>query len=71
MSAREQILALRERMAQAIIGQSPVIERILLTLLCNGNLLLAGLPGLAKTRAITTLSKHIESEFRRSRRLQC
>jgi MoxR-like ATPase len=66
MSARESILALQERMAQSIIGQSQVIERILLTLLCNGNLLLEGLPGLAKTRAIKSLAANLDAEFRRS-----
>jgi hypothetical protein len=35
MSAREQILTLQECMAQSIIGQSQVVERILLTLLCT------------------------------------
>jgi MoxR-like ATPase len=42
-----------------------VVERLLLTLLANGNLLLEGLPGLAKTRAIKSLAGHLESEFRR------
>jgi MoxR-like ATPase len=65
MSIREQILTLRERMAQAIIGQSQVIERILLTLLCNGNLLLERLPSLAKTRAIKSLAANLDAEFRR------
>ena len=60
MSAREQILTLQEGMAQSIIGQSQVVERILLTLLCNGNLLLEGLPGLAKTRAIKSLAANLE-----------
>ena len=67
MSAREQILALQERMAQSIIGQAQVVERILLTLLCNGNLLLEGLPGLAKTRAIKSLAANLDAEFCRHR----
>ena len=37
----------------------------MLTLLANGNLLLEGLPGLAKTRAVKSLARHLESEFRR------
>jgi MoxR-like ATPase len=52
-------------MGQSIIGQELVVERLLLTLLCNGNLLLEGLPGLAKTRAIKSLAQNLESEFRR------
>jgi len=44
-------------MAESIIGQEQVIERLLLTLLANGNLLLEGLLGLAKTRAVKSLAR--------------
>jgi MoxR-like ATPase len=52
-------------MARSIIGQDAVIERLLMALLCNGNVLMEGLPGLAKTRAIKTLSTCLESAFQR------
>ena len=65
MTARESLLDLEQRMGQAIIGQKDVIRSILITLLCDGNLLLEGLPGLAKTRAIRSLAQHLEGEFRR------
>ncbi len=65
MSARKSLLDLEQRMGQAIIGQKDVIRSILITLLCDGNLLLEGLPGLAKTRAIRSLAQHLEGEFRR------
>jgi MoxR-like ATPase len=65
MSARDQILTLQQGMARSIIGQEQVIERLILTLLADGNMLLEGLPGLAKTRAIKSLARHLESEFRR------
>jgi MoxR-like ATPase len=65
MSTRDQILQLRQRMGESIIGQEQVIERLLLTLMANGNLLLEGLPGLAKTRAVKSLARNLESEFRR------
>lgn len=65
MSARESILELKRLVAESIIGQNAVIDRLLIALLANGNILMEGLPGLAKTRAIKTLSKHIESDFRR------
>jgi MoxR-like ATPase len=42
-----------------------VIERLLIGLLANGNLLVEGLPGLAKTRAIKALSKNLEADFSR------
>jgi MoxR-like ATPase len=64
-TAHGAILALKERVARSIIGQEETIERLLLGLLCNGNILMEGLPGLAKTRAIKTLSQHLESQFRR------
>jgi MoxR-like ATPase len=65
MSMRDQMLQLKRRMGESIIGQEQVIERLLLTLLTNGNLLLEGLPGLAKTRAVKSLARNLESEFRR------
>ncbi|TWU56315.1 AAA family ATPase [Rubripirellula reticaptiva] len=65
MTSREQILELHARMSESIIGQEHVVEQLLLTLLCGGNALLEGLPGLAKTRAIKTLSQNLESEFSR------
>ncbi len=65
MSAREQILDLKQRMSQSIIGQELVVERLLLTLLCNGNVLVEGLPGLAKTRAVKSLAKNLEADFSR------
>ena len=65
MSAREQIQELKARMGRSIIGQEQVVERLLLTLLCNGNVLVEGLPGLAKTRAVKALAKNLESDFSR------
>ncbi len=64
-SAMAQINELRERMGQSIIGQRPVIERLIIGLLANGNLLVEGLPGLAKTRAIKALAKNMECDFSR------
>lgn len=65
MSARAAIENLKERMARSIIGQEGVVERLLLTLLCNGNVLVEGLPGLAKTRAVKSLAKNMEADFSR------
>ncbi|MDW4497363.1 MoxR family ATPase [Sulfitobacter sp. D35] len=65
MSSRDQIDALRVRMGEAIIGQRDVIDRLLIGLLANGNLLVEGLPGLAKTRAIKALAKNMEADFSR------
>src|SRR5262245_326506 len=65
MSARDSILDLKKRMGESVIGQEAVIDRLLVALLANGNVLLEGLPGLAKTRTIKTLAKHLEADFRR------
>jgi len=65
MNAHDSILDLRDRMGRSIIGQEQVVERLLLTLLCNGNLLLEGLPGLAKTRAVKSLASNLETDFSR------
>jgi hypothetical protein len=65
MSTRDLILQLKQRMGESIIGQEQIIERLLLTLLANGNLLLEGLPGLAKTPAVKSLARNLEFEFRR------
>ena len=63
---RADVLALKHRMGQSIVGQEAMIERLLLGLLANGNLLVEGLPGLAKTRAIKSLAKNLERSSRAS-----
>ena len=63
--SRQAINDLKERMGRSIIGQQQVVERLLLTLLCDGNVLVEGLPGLAKTRAVKSLARNLESQFSR------
>ncbi|MBK0326378.1 MoxR family ATPase [Rhodobacteraceae bacterium F11138] len=65
MRAHEQIRDLRHRMSQSIIGQADVIDRLVIGLLANGNLLVEGLPGLAKTRAIKAMAKNLDAKFSR------
>ncbi|MFS8115224.1 MoxR family ATPase [Rhizobium jaguaris] len=65
MTARDDILELGKRISQSIIGQETMVERLLLGLLANGHLLVEGLPGLAKTRAIKSLAKNLDSELSR------
>ena len=60
MTPHESILHLQKKMSISIIGQSNLIERLILVLLANGNMLLEGLPGLAKTRAIKSLAKELD-----------
>ncbi len=65
MTALDQISDLKARMGQAIIGQSQVIDRLLIGLLANGNLLIEGLPGLAKTRAVKAMARNLDARFSR------
>ncbi|RLB58568.1 MAG: ATPase [Deltaproteobacteria bacterium] len=50
---------------QVIVGQRHMVERILIGLLCNGHVLLEGVPGLAKTLTIKTVADCIEARFQR------
>jgi MoxR-like ATPase len=52
-------------MNKVIVGQKHMIERLLIGLLGNGHILLEGVPGLAKTLAINTLSKAVKGDFSR------
>lgn len=65
MTPRDSILQIAESMNAAIIGQQDVVERMLIALLADGHVLMEGLPGVAKTRSIKTLSKLIQSDFSR------
>ncbi len=56
---------LNEATAKVIVGQNYMIERLMLGLLSNGHVLLEGLPGLAKTLAIKTLSSAVNAKFSR------
>lgn len=57
--------SLREWLSSLIVGQPLLVERLLITLLADGHLLVEGAPGLAKTKAIKTLSEGIEGSFQR------
>jgi len=56
---------LSQYIGEQIIGQQKLLERMLITLLADGHMLVEGAPGLAKTRAINVLSKGIEADFHR------
>ena len=65
MSERAAIKALKESLCAQIIGQSHLVDRLLIALLANGHLLVEGAPGLAKTKAIKALAEGIEGDFHR------
>jgi len=65
VTAHQQVKELEARIGRSVIGQERVVERLLIGLLTNGNLLVEGLPGLAKTRAIKSLAKNLDAELSR------
>ena len=65
MTQIDAITTLKNWMAQHIIGQEKLIDRLLIALLADGHLLVEGAPGLAKTKAIKNLSEGIEGDFHR------
>ena len=56
---------LRDGLAAEIVGQSALIDRLLIALLADGHLLVEGAPGLAKTSAIRALASRLEADFAR------
>jgi MoxR-like ATPase len=56
---------LMTEISKAIVGQKVMVERLVIGLLGNGHVLLEGVPGLAKTLAIKSLSAAMKAEFRR------
>lgn len=62
---REVLEAVRNELRKKIVGQDRLLDRLLIGLISNSHLLIEGVPGLAKTLAVTSLSKVICSSFHR------
>lgn len=56
---------IRSGMSRNIVGQKHLVDSLLIALLCNGHVLLEGVPGLAKTLAIKTLARLVDSKYSR------
>jgi MoxR-like ATPase len=63
--AKQQLDALRTYLNKMILGQSELVDGLLIALLADGHILVESPPGLAKTRAINALSQGIEGDFHR------
>jgi len=61
----EAIQRLQRHMETEVVGQPQIVEQLLLALLCNGNVLLEGLPGTAKTRSVKVLAKALNATLAR------
>ena len=59
------MMGIAEETSRVIVGQRAVIERVLVGLLCNGHILLEGVPGLAKTLLVRTLADALALQFNR------
>lgn len=64
-TANAKFKAAQNEISKVIVGQTNMIERLLLALLADGHILLEGLPGLAKTLAVTTLAKIMQCDYKR------
>lgn len=62
---RNKIIALRDFMDSRILGQGDLVNKLIITLLADGNALVEGAPGLAKTKAIKTLASAIKADYNR------
>jgi MoxR-like ATPase len=56
---------LRSEVQNVIVGQHDLIDRLLVGILCNGHVLIEGVPGLAKTLTVTTLARAMQTSFQR------
>ena len=65
VSSSATLQAVRDRVGQVVVGQEDLVERLLLALLCNGHVLLEGVPGVAKTLTVNTLARAIHAQFSR------
>ncbi len=62
---REVFAAIASALDARVVGQRALTERLLIALLCDGHVLVEGVPGLAKTRAVKTLAELLEADFHR------
>lgn len=62
---QQNINRIKQWLASKIVGQEHLVERLMIALLADGHLLVEGAPGLAKTKAIKTLSEGLEADFHR------
>jgi MoxR-like ATPase len=64
-SRLESLQCLRVEIGKVLVGQDTLVEKLIIALLCKGHVLIEGVPGLAKTLAVSTLAQAIHGVFRR------
>jgi MoxR-like ATPase len=65
IAARTALTALRGEVAKAVVGQDAVVTGLVIALLCQGHVLLEGVPGVAKTLLVRTLAQTLALDFKR------
>ena len=65
IALQEKYNELTTAVGQVIVGQQDVIENLIISILCNGHSLLVGVPGLAKTLLVNTISEALDLSFKR------
>ena len=62
---KSQFTTLKNEIAKVIVGQDQVVEELILSIFCKGHVLLVGVPGLAKTLLVKTISEALGLDFSR------
>lgn len=62
---KQQAAAIRKAIGKVIVGQNDVVEKLIISILCNGHSLLVGVPGLAKTLLVKTIADVLDLSFKR------
>jgi len=62
---KERFESLKKAIGHVIVGQTDIVDKLIISILCNGHSLLVGVPGLAKTLLVKTLSDALDLSFKR------
>ena len=65
INSGEKLEQVKSEIAKVVVGQQKLIDRLLLAILCDGHVLLEGVPGIAKTLTINCLAKAVDAQFSR------
>ena len=65
MQSQSEFLTLRDHLQKVIVGQHKLLDRLMISMLTGGHVLLEGVPGLAKTTAVNTLANGLHASFQR------